>query len=44
MKKRSTWYSEKGTEERPSSVPGMVDLYRCGKFIATVAAQPKESK
>ena len=36
--KKSSWYSEKSTEERPSSIPGHVDLYRCGKFIATVKA------
>ena len=35
-RRRRTWYSEQGTEERESSVPGMVDLYRAGKFIATV--------
>jgi len=40
MKKGTgTWYTEKGTEERPSATPGMVDLYRLGKFIATVPAQ-----
>jgi hypothetical protein len=33
-----SWYTEKGTVERPSSIPGMVDLYRAGKFIATVKA------
>ena len=41
MKKSASWYSEKGTEERPSAIPGHVDLYRCGKFIASV---PKETK
>lgn len=44
MKKRSTWYSEKGTETRPSSIPGMVALYRCGKFIGLVPAQTKEQQ
>ena len=34
-----TWYTEKGITERPSSTPGMVDLYRAGKFIATVPAK-----
>lgn len=33
-----TWYTMKGIVERPSSVPGHVDLYRAGKFIATVKA------
>jgi hypothetical protein len=37
-KKQASWYTEKGTTERPSSIPGHVDLYRCGKFIATVKA------
>jgi len=32
------WYTEQGTVERPSSTPGMVNLYRAGKFIATVPA------
>jgi len=32
------WYTERGTEERPSSIPGMVELWRCGKFIAVVPA------
>jgi len=39
MKKGTgTWYTERGTVERPSATPGMVDLYRAGKFIATVPA------
>jgi hypothetical protein len=39
MKKGTgTWYTEKGTTESPSSIPGHVDLYRAGKFIATVKA------
>jgi hypothetical protein len=38
MNKRTSWYSEKGTTVRPSATPGHVDLYRCGKFIATVKA------
>lgn len=42
-RRRRTWYSEVGTEERPSATPGMVDLYRAGKFIATVAAAPSVS-
>jgi len=33
-----SWYTEKGTVERPSNIPGHVDLYRAGKFIATVKA------
>ena len=38
-KKSTSWYSEKGTTERPNAIdPTMVDLYRCGKFIATVKA------
>jgi hypothetical protein len=38
-KKRNTWYSERGTVEKPNATdPTMVDLYRCGKFIATVKA------
>lgn len=43
MKTRRTWYSEKGTVEKPSKVPGMVELHRCGKFIALVPAK-KETK
>ncbi len=39
MKNTSTWYSEKGTTTRPSSVPGYVNIYRCGKFIASVPAE-----
>lgn len=35
-KKNSSWYTEKGTATRPCSIPGMVALYRCGKFIAFV--------
>jgi hypothetical protein len=38
-KGRKSWYTEQGTEERPSKIAGMVDLYRCGKFIATVPAK-----
>lgn len=38
-----SWYTEKGTEERPSSIPGMVELVRCGKLIAIVPAKKKES-
>lgn len=37
-KQSKSWYTEKGTTERPSSIPGHVDLYRCGKYIATVRA------
>jgi len=36
--KPGSWYTEKGTIEKPSSTPGYVDLYRCGKFVATVKA------
>ncbi len=32
-----TWYTELGTVEKPSSQPGMVELWRAGKFIALVA-------
>jgi hypothetical protein len=39
-----TWYSEQGTEERPSSIPGMVELYRAGKFISLVPAQAAETE
>ena len=40
MKKGTgTWYTEKGTEARPSNIPGMVALYRAGKFIALVPAK-----
>ena len=43
MKKRSTWYSEKGTEERPCSFdPNLVALVRCGKLVGYVPK--KESK
>lgn len=38
-RKSKSWYTEQGTTERPSSIPGHVDLYRCGKFIATVLAK-----
>jgi hypothetical protein len=41
MAKTKSWYSEQGTEERPSSLPGMVALYRCGKLIAHVPADDK---
>ena len=30
------WYTEKGTVEKPSTVSGMVELWRAGKFIALV--------
>ena len=33
-KSRKSWYSMKGTEIKPSSVPGHVTVSRCGKFIA----------
>jgi len=37
MKKATgTWYTERGTEERPSSIPGHVELWRCGQFLAIV--------
>ena len=36
MKTKRSWYSEKSTEERPSKIEGMVELWRCGKFIALV--------
>jgi hypothetical protein len=42
-RRRRTWYSEQGTEERASAILGMVDLYRAGKFIATVPATPAET-
>ena len=35
--KRSSWYSEKNTEARPHPTDSSLEnLYRCGKFIATV--------
>ena len=44
MKKGTgTWYTERGTEERPCSIPGMVALYRAGKFISFVPDK-EESK
>lgn len=33
-----TWYTEKGTVEKPSSIPGHVELWRAGRYIATVKA------
>jgi hypothetical protein len=34
-----SWYSMKGTTVGPSVIPGYVNVYRCGKFIASVPAE-----